>query len=964
MIKTFLATALVAAGMTASGSGLPVPCSGKINRISLPAPQLGGDTYNIDIWTPQGYGDDPAHTYPVIYMQDGQNLFDGATVWNGQEWGVDEAITSLSAAGIVTDAVVVGIHNNSTRAADYTPQKALTGDIDLQRRFMQAWGISDIRGDSYLDFLVNTVRPYVEEHYSVAVNRDSISIMGSSMGGLISLYAICEYPEVFGSAGCLSTHWTGALDPAVTPDFATAYLSYLQRNLPDPSTHRIYLDHGTEGLDAYYTSANASAVKIALDKGYAEGVNLVSFIADGADHNEACWRERIGRPLRMLIPGEALTAANPSGLPGAIPDGVILHCFCWKLQDIISELPNIAAAGFTAVQTSPMERNVTAGDVWYDVYRPYDYRFIDNAMGTRDDMAALCAKAQEYGIKVIVDIVANHGTGKSEPHDPWWDMNGRMRWGTGGIDWNSRYSETHDELGGYGESNSEDPEVQKRTLDYIRDLMSLGVKGLRWDAAKHISLPSEGCNFWNVTMSEPGIWSYGEVLGLPAGDNGPGLLAEYTSLMHVTDPGFTGDYEHESHYWHNIAADRLVYWAESHDTYCNEGATASLPEAEIDRRWALVASRQGATALYLSRPPQKNNTAIKVAVKGSTHFITPAVAAVNHFHNAMGSLPETFTESDGAKVVYRTRGAVIVKEGGGKVSLPAGNLIEKSRYKDEITGTPFTLANGRLEGNIDPVTGIAVVYDCDNPGHPDAAVTVSSAGTAFHDTSFILTIQPHNAISATYSVNGGEPVDCDGIARIPLGRMLQPGQTAVVSWSIHGYHNDVTGCGSYTYRPSEEEQNVQVLLHFDDTDWNDNFYTFIYDAAGNSNGPWPGAGMTRDDALSFNGYSGGWLYYNVPADLTYSGMAMVSDNGPHRYPGNMAPGIPINGRSVVFMHHNGEWTTGPVSETPMTITDKGQQHAVPVSWHTLYGLPVRNPIAGQLYIVRYSDGTASKVIFR
>lgn len=667
-----------------------------------------------------------------------------------------------------------------------------------------------------------------------------------------------------------------------------------------------------------------------------------------------------------IFAGEAaISAAAPAYnneqtvQPAHIADGVILHCFCWKLSDIIAELPNIAAAGFTAVQTSPMQRAVKTTDVWYDVYRPYDYCFIDNAMGNSQEMAELCRQAEAYGIKVIVDVVANHGTGKNEAHDPWWDQNDRMRWDTAGIDWSSRYSETHNALGNYGETNSDDPEVQQRTLEYIRYLKSLGVKGLRWDAAKHITLPSEGCDFWSVTMSEPDIWSYGEILGTPVGENKYELLKEYASLMHITDSRFTGSDARSSLYSHGINADRCVYWAESHDTYCNEGATVSLTENDIDRTWALLASRKGATALYLSRPFEKVNGRIKVGVKGSTHFTAKEVAAVNHFHNAMGNLDEEFDKIDGAKAVYRQKGVVIVKPGGGKVSLPLHNLEAEGIYKDEVTGNTFTVAGENISGVVDAATGIAVVYDYENPPTPQMSITVSSPGEEFNSKNYILIITAHHATSASYSINGGQPVEFAGEVKLQLGRIMQPGETAEIAWTATGNGGTLSGKGAYTYTDVEPEQPTRVFLHFDDPDWDDTFYTFIYDDKTN-NGSWPGKKMTRDDALSINGYTGGWYYYDVPETLKFSGRAIVSNNGPRRHPEDMQPGIPLDGKNLIFMHHNGEWTTtSNMSASVGNLTLSAD--TTPAGYYTLQGIKVSEPRPGNIYIVRYHSGKVTKV---
>ena len=103
-------------------------------------------------------------------------------------------------------------------------------------------------------------------------------------------------------------------------------------------------------------------------------------------------------------------ADNSYGLKSNIQDGVILHCFDWTLADIKASIPNIAQAGFTAVQTSPVHQREAAGGAWYMLYQPYDF-VIGNGLGTASDLRDLCTTAHQYGVKVIVDVVANHTNG-------------------------------------------------------------------------------------------------------------------------------------------------------------------------------------------------------------------------------------------------------------------------------------------------------------------------------------------------------------------------------------------------------------------------------------------------------------------------------------------------------------------------------------------------------------------------
>ena len=221
------------------------------------------------------------------------------------------------------------------------------------------------------------------------------------------------------------------------------------------------------------------------------------------------------------------------GLPSGIQEGNILHCFDWTFNDIKTELPSIAAAGFGSVQVSPVQGNCATNAEWFFAYMPYDFKFRANGNGSRAQLQSLCAEAEKYGIKVIVDVVANHVNQASGYHETWWDQNGRVRW-EGGCNYGNRYSITHGQLGDYGDVNSEDSEVQARAKAFVEDLKSIGVKGIRWDAAKHIGLPSEGCNFWKTVTSVPGMFHYGEILDSPGG-NGDALMNEYTQYMSVTD---------------------------------------------------------------------------------------------------------------------------------------------------------------------------------------------------------------------------------------------------------------------------------------------------------------------------------------------------------------------------------------------------------------------------------------------
>lgn len=179
---------------------------GKVYRHYVNSTQLD-DTYAVDVWVPADYDATRTKPYPVIYAQDGQNLFDPTVTWNRQSWDIDAVLGRLGNA--VETPVVVGIHNRLTRSADYLPHAPLASDSTLEQKILTGWGLKESRSDRYLDFIVNTVKPMLENSYNIRRDAAGVTAMGSSMGGLISLYAMCEYPQTFGNAICMSTHWLG-----------------------------------------------------------------------------------------------------------------------------------------------------------------------------------------------------------------------------------------------------------------------------------------------------------------------------------------------------------------------------------------------------------------------------------------------------------------------------------------------------------------------------------------------------------------------------------------------------------------------------------------------------------------------------------------------------------------------------------------------------------------------------------
>ncbi|MBD5371205.1 MAG: alpha/beta hydrolase [Bacteroides sp.] len=275
---------------------------GRIERMLMYSPQMG-DTLTIDTWLPPVYDLEPAGRYPVIYMHDGQNLYDASTTWNHQSWEMDSVMCSLIETHQIEPAIIVGVHSSpSTRVADLMPQKAVAGHpLEATLEMVKLKGL-DMRGDAYAAFMTETLKPEVDLRYRTLADQAHTSVAGSSMGGLMSIYALCEYPEVFGNALCLSTHWIGT--PAVAKEFEDAMYEYLDRKLPSPADHRLYFDHGTETIDAYYGPAEERILRLVKSKGYSYGDGtLLNIVDSGAPHEEQAWAARVAVPLRFLLNG-------------------------------------------------------------------------------------------------------------------------------------------------------------------------------------------------------------------------------------------------------------------------------------------------------------------------------------------------------------------------------------------------------------------------------------------------------------------------------------------------------------------------------------------------------------------------------------------------------------------------------------------------------------------------------------
>ena len=503
-------------------------------------------------------------------------------------------------------------------------------------------------------------------------------------------------------------------------------------------------------------------------------------------------------------------ADNKYGLKDNIQDGVILHCFDWTLADIQEEIPNIAKAGFTAVQTSPVHERAGKGSVWYDVYRPYDFK-IGNGLGTEADLKALCAKAHEYGVKVIVDVVANH-TDYGNVAERLLDLSLYHQLGHG-IDWHNRNDVTHGEIG-MKDLDTNNPTVQAIIRQYIQDLKACGVDGVRWDAIKHIGLPSEGDSFMKNVVDQE-MYNYGEILDNTGGNDNV-LFPEYQTYMSITDNGygngfansFAGGSINESvgnFNQRNAKTEKLVYWGESHDTYANDGGESkNKSQNVIDRAYAVVAGNNGATALYFSRPFQKDKGAIKFGDKGSVHFKDAEVAQVNYMHNVCAGEPNYYVKGNGVCAQVRKSGAIIVLGNGSDRDVTVANgagdgkWLKSGTYKDMVSGGAFTVNASTISGHVGE-SGIAVIYNAGSIVLPPEVVFNPADGTAFSDESLTVTATPLNAVSAWIQVNDGAKQDFTAAKQFTVGADVAYGKDVTITWGATDKEGK-TETGSVTYK--------------------------------------------------------------------------------------------------------------------------------------------------------------------
>lgn len=674
----------------------------------------------------------------------------------------------------------------------------------------------------------------------------------------------------------------------------------------------------------------------------------------------------------------AQTASADSTLRDKVGDGVMLHAFNWSYNTIKENLPAIAAAGYTTVQTSPVQQPKdysTSGDVtgqWWKLYQPISFHIAEQSwLGTKDDLKSLCDEADKYGIKIICDIVSNHIANADEArpdsvsnqvkkYEPEFYKKRRTYTRTykGDANDSSVQAVVQGHVSKCPDLVTNDTAVQTYIINLLKECIDCGVDGFRFDAAKHIETEDDGeyaSDYWkNITSSASSYYTqktgddlyiYGEILNNCGADRS---YSSYTKYINVTD-NRTGDAvlynvtkgkastATNAKYKSGVAASNAVLWAESHDTY--EGSsgssgfsnTAGISDENVVKAWAIVASRKDSTALFFARP----GTALMGGVSTDTTYKSTAVSEINKFHNLfVGQSEKLGSSGDIAYVARGTSGIVLSNCKGTNASVSiSGTGLADGKYTDTVSGAEFTVANGVLTGSIGK-TGVAVVYN--GTTTPKAINSVESG--SFRGDTMTLTLTLENATSGTYCLDDSTPVKFTGTTSIRIGSDYKPGET--INLTVTATDGVKTSSMAYKYTKSTaQESGVYVFFNpATQKGWSAPYQVYIYDETTNKgtvykNANWPGEAMTLDPAT-------GYYYYEVPKsssisadeddenqapsdfDLSTSAntRVIISEKGGEQYPGRTDTPISLNGSSKAFsLTKAGTWEDTTLTPTKVEI---------------------------------------------
>ena len=610
-------------------------------------------------------------------------------------------------------------------------------------------------------------------------------------------------------------------------------------------------------------------------------------------------------------------------LTDKIEDGVILHAWSWSFNTIKESMADIAAAGYSTIQTSPANKCLEGGNggmqlmgqgKWYYHYQPIDWTIGNYQLGTEEEFKAMCDEAEKYGIKIIVDVVPNHTTSSKEAvsedfinavggKDKLYHKNGT----TDITNYSDRLQCTTGAMGGLPDVNTENPAFQDYFIKYLNQCIADGADGFRYDTAKHIALsddPQEDSslanNFWeNVTTKidkADTIFNYGEVL---QGDND--RIADYINAIGHTTASSYGASLRSSLSSGKLNAESLsnlkvggstnaVTWVESHDNY-TDGSSLKLTDTQLIEGWAVIAASGNGTPLFFDRPFEATpdnqwGTMNRIGAAGSTLYKDKNVTAVNHFRNAMVGEDTKMTNPDAEKSVLMisrgSKGVVIVNAGDKDYSLNADTTLADGEYMDRASSDEkFTVSGGKITGTV-KANGIAVLY---NDGYTDSVAipTVSVETDSFITSENSVSVVLHATDSAknTYAVDGGSETefsDGDSIT-------VNVADTTTLKVSATNDSN-LTSTMTYYFTKTTSNKSGSSISFKKPSGWGDKIYAYIYDETVKpveTNAEWPGEEMTKN--------SDGTYTYTLSKDWTSA--LVIFNDGANQYPAAMEPGAEL-----------------------------------------------------------------------
>lgn len=566
-------------------------------------------------------------------------------------------------------------------------------------------------------------------------------------------------------------------------------------------------------------------------------------------------------------------------LASSVENGNILHAFNWYFNDVKKYMKDIAEAGFTTVQVSPVQANKTTINSglyacdWWVTYQPINFE-VGNNYGTKADFKAMCEEADKYGIKIIVDVVANHmaqadggaaGTIAENViadlrDDPdCWHQTAKN------VSDSNRYAMTQQTLSGIPDLNTSNEKVQSYVKGLIKECVDYGADGFRFDAAKHIELDTDpdvngvhyASDFWkNITSYakeiKPDVFLYGEVLA-PFGT----ASENYTKYMRITDSAYgtkvanaagkgTNSPSLKNYNVTGADASDLVLWVESHDNFISgQSQKAGIKKSpQVVLGWGMIGARENAPALYFVRPEheQLGTAGGGMTIKydelmggpGSLYWQDPTVVAVNRFKNQFeGQSEAVYTDTKLFAVQRGTTGIVITNYNTADYAANLKTTLEDGTYTDQLTGDVYTVANGVLSGTVKAKT-VAVLYAPETAA-PSVSVKLDGKDIKTSDTNLSFNGQTAQ-INCMYDgddiksfdilVNGessapkyiNEPIG-DGSGKV-IGADVFIGENAAYGDEITVTVKAENAAGTITdvYTIQKKDPNAPIVAYFDTKD--------------------------------------------------------------------------------------------------------------------------------------------------